>query len=364
MQLVKFVRQHPDEIEREWEAFARGMSESSKDLDVPTLRNHLREILSAIADDMQTSQSGTEQTAKSHGEKRIVALDRVTAIHARMRVDNGFSLRHIIAEYRALRASILRLYAEHTGSEADLNEITRFNETIDQSVARVLEYYEELSTAHSMRLIGALVHDIRNPLGTIELAAQVLVERGADAAKLSRITRSVQQAQRLIDDLAIYIRSRFAVGLPLVRTDCDLGLICEQVLEDAHTAHPDKVFTFRQAGELRGNWDREQLVRIVANLLGNAAVHGGGREIQLEAQGEAAEVILKVTNQGNPIPPDKLNGIFDPLVRATTSHSSSLSSGLGLGLFIVRELVRAHGGAVAVTSSAKRGTIFTVRVPR
>jgi signal transduction histidine kinase len=364
MQLSEFIRQHPDEIEREWEAFARDLTDFSKDLAVPTLRNHLREILIAIADDMTKPQSGRQQSEKSQGKKPVVALDRVTAIHARMRVDSGFSLRHVIAEYRALRASILRLYAKNMGGEADLSEITRFNETIDQSVAGILERYEELSTAHSIRLIGALVHDMRNPLGTIELTAQVLSEQGADTIKLSRISRSVQQAKRLIDDLAIFIRSRFAVGLPIIRVDCDLGLICEQVLEDARSAHPNKVFAISKTGDLRGNWDQEQLIRVASNLFGNAAVHGWSPDIQIEVHGKAAEIILKVTNQGDPIPPDKLNSIFDPLVRDVSEPSSSLSSGLGLGLFIVREIVRAHRGTVTVTSAKESGTAFTVRLPR
>ena len=174
--LSEFIRQHPDEIECEWEVFARDLTDFSKDLDVPTLRNHLREMLLAITDDMAKPQSGRQQSNKSQGKKPVVTLDRVTAIHARMRVDSGFSLRHVIAEYRALRASILRLYTE-TGGEADLSEVTRFNETIDQSMAGILERYEELSTAHSIRLIGALVHDMRNPLGTIELTARVLASK-------------------------------------------------------------------------------------------------------------------------------------------------------------------------------------------
>ncbi len=134
-------------------------------------------------------------------------------------------------------------------------------------------------------------------------------------------------------------------------------------MEDARSAHPNKVFAISKTGDLRGNWDQEQLIRVASNLFGNAAVHGRSPGIQIEVHGESAEIMLKVTNQGDPIPPDKLNSIFDPLVR-DASEPSSLSSGLGLGLFIVRGIVRAHRGTVTVTSSQESGTAFTVRLPR
>jgi hypothetical protein len=135
MRVAEFIRTHPEEIEAAWETFAKALSSFAPDLSVWILRDHLREILLAMADDMESAQSPEEQMEKSKGEKmRGGALDQISALHARMRLDSGFNLEHTISEYRALRSSILFLWVRSEPSEDDvvLAEVTRFNETIDQ----------------------------------------------------------------------------------------------------------------------------------------------------------------------------------------------------------------------------------------
>ena len=144
MRLTEFIRTHPDGIEREWEEFAKTLTSFAAGLSVPTLRDHLREILVAIVDDMERPQSAAQQVEKSKGESaKGSALDRIAATHATLRLESGFDLEHAIAEYRALRASILRLWSQSrpVPAERDVDEVTRFSETVDQAVAEIVRRF-------------------------------------------------------------------------------------------------------------------------------------------------------------------------------------------------------------------------------
>jgi signal transduction histidine kinase len=344
MRLSEFIRQNHAQIGSAWDEFAQELTDFAKGMNLPSLRDHLDAILDAITNDMEKPESAAQSLARSKGNGPSGALDRIMAMHVRTRLNVGFNLRHVLAEYRALRASILRLWEQHSGQQP-LGEVIRFNETIDQAIAEVLRHHEHSVTQYNARFLAILAHDIRNPLNTIGLAAHALEQKRLEAKTVARIRRSVQYADRLVDDLAIFVRSRLASALPLTKSATDLRLLCEQVLEDARAAHTDKSFNLIAHGKLIGLWDSQRLVQVVSNLVGNAAVHGKHPDIKLEARDEGLSVIVQVTSYGNPIPADQMDSIFDPLVRTGgTASASSLSSGLGLGLFIVREIVTAHGG--------------------
>jgi len=212
------------------------------------------------------------------------------------------------------------------------------------------------------------VHDVRSPLYLINLAAEHLLLDGARKETriddVSRIFRGVKRIERLVNDLAVLVRHRTSQPIPLTRTNIDLGVVCEEALEEVRASHVDVVFETRSRGDLTGNWDRERLAEVVSNLAGNAVVHSSAKRVDLTVEDQGPFVILTVTNQGNPIPADKLESIFEPLVRHDLQTSNELTNGLGLGLFIVREIAKAHGGTVHVSSSASEGTTFSVRLPR
>jgi signal transduction histidine kinase len=365
MRLSEFVRQNHEKIGQAWEQFARELTAFSQGMNLPSLRDDLDAILEAIADDMELPQDAREQGDQSKGRGGdLGAIDQVTAKHVRMRLNAGFNLRHVLSEYRALRASVLSLYAASGAAAEDLSDLSRFNEAIDQAIAEILKHHEQSVTRDTTLFLAILAHDIRNPLNTISLAANVLNQEGREPATVARIQRGVLQANRLVDDLGIFVRSRLGTALPLSKSPADLRLICEQVLEDARGLHTNRTFKLIVHGDLTGNWDSSRLVQVLTNLLGNAAVHGSGREIDLEISDEAESVVIKVTNRGNAIAAVRLGSIFDPMVRNKRTADSSLSGGMGLGLFIVREIVSAHGGRVEVVSSAKAGTTFTIYLPR
>jgi len=370
MRIAQFIRSHPDEIEKGWEQFARAISSSGPDLSVWTLRDHLREILLAMADNMETPQSPGEQSEKSKGnEPRGDALDRISALHARMRLDSGFNLEQAISEYRALRSSILFLWVQSRpeGDDVFLPEVTRFNETIDQAIAEIIRRYADRAERYSDVFLGVLTHEVRNPLNVIALSGQGLKATALEPAQsrsVERILRAVSTVDGLMSDLAILVRSRMRVPLPLTRTAADLGEICEQTLEDVRASHGNVVIELEKIGDLRGTWDRERLGQVIFNLVTNAVIHASGQQIRIAAEGVGSDVEVRVTNQGAPIPSNLQDSIFDPFVRREVASPGFVKSGLGLGLFIVREIVTGHGGVVEVTSNESEGTTFTVRLPR
>lgn len=132
-------------------------------------------------------------------------------------------------------------------------------------------------------------------------------------------------------------------------------------MREVRTAHRDADFRLETSGNLVGEWDADRLAQVVSNLFGNAIHHGGGTPVSITAQEEGDAVTLAVHNGGTPIPPEALPLIFEPFARG---RAVSATGGIGLGLFIARAIVSAHGGEIDVTSSSEDGTTFTVRLPK
>ena len=371
MRVAKFIRSYPDQIESAWETFAKALSSFAPDLSVWMLRDHLREILLAMADDMESAQSPEEQAEKSKGEKmRGGALNRISALHARMRLDSGFNLEQAISEYRALRSSILYLWvrSQPTDDDVVLDEVTRFNETIDQAIAEIIRRYADRSERYSDVFLGILAHEVRNPLNVIKLSGQALeagpLEEATSRVVGQRILRGVASIDRLMNDLSILVRSRMRVPLPLTRTDIDLGEVCKQTLEEVKASYSDTLLDLEKTGDLKGKWDQERLGEVIFNLVVNAVIHAAAKQVHITAEAQGSEVVLRVANQGPPISPDLIESIFDPFVHTKAASSELNKRGLGLGLFIVKEIVTAHEGSVEVASTIGEGTIFTIRLPR
>lgn len=370
MRIAHFIRTHPDEIEAQWEKFAKAITASFvPDLSKSVLRDHLREILVAVVDDMESSQSEEQRLEKSEGNKeRGGALDRISAVHASMRLNSGFSIEQAISEYRALRSSILFLWVQSQPGQDDvvLSEVTRFNESIDQAIAEVIRLFAEKSERYSDVFLGVLTHEVRNPLSVIKLSGENLRAgqlQETQSRSVERILRGVDRIDRLVNDLSLVVRSRMRLPFTLTRARADLGEICEQTLGAVKASFPDAVCELKKTGDLVGEWDRDRLEQVIYNLVTNAVIHASATRVLITVEAQGPEVVFRVTNQGAPIPRDRQDSIFDPFVHTDTAQSSS-AEGLGLGLFIVKEIVTAHGGKVELTSTEELGTTFIVRLPR
>ncbi len=212
--------------------------------------------------------------------------------------------------------------------------------------------------------LGAVGHDLRNPLSAILLGSQVIAreECGPNAAHREharKIERAGKRMQRIIEDILDLTRSELAGGIPLSLRTTRLAEVCSLVVEELRIAHRDRSLVLDVDGDPTGQWDPGRLGRVVSNLIGNAMEHGRQGPVRVQVADRGTHGVLQVHNAGAPIDPAALPTIFEPFRRADTS-----ANGLGLGLFIVREIVQAHGGTVVVTSTREEGTTFTVSLPK
>lgn len=220
------------------------------------------------------------------------------------------------------------------------------------------------------QLVGIVGHDLRNPLNTILMGANILLLCEGLGQKetglVRKIANNASQATRLIDQLLDLTRSRLGGGIPIDLTRFNLNGVCRQVIDETQLTHAERPLRVDVRGDLTVVWDRDRIYQLLANLVGNAVHHGEPLSpIELRIDGGETEVVIDVANQGEPIPQETLPFIFDAFRKGRTLHPSRTQGpGLGLGLFIVREIVRSHGGSIAVTSSASDGTTFRVRLPR
>lgn len=372
MRFSAFIKDNLGAIVDEWEAFARTLRPSANDMSVPALRNHAREMLLAIAADMETSQTRKERSDKSKCMELETGMpESAASAHGALRQLAGFDLVQLFGEFRAMRASVLAMWRRSDPTidgPGAIEEIARFNEGIDQALAESVDRYST-DIATFLAVIG---HDLRSPLwaiqGTSELLAAQNVSDATRQEAMRRITRSAKVMGRLIGDLLEYTGTQLGRGIPVQRSLCDMGAVCEEALEVMQAAYPQQEFVHRRSGDLQFQADGTRLQQVLANLLNNAVHHGGQlTPITMTVDGEADEIVVTVTNAGKPIPPAALHSIFEPLLQVPVDKSQPHKApytGLGMGLFIVREIVQRHQGSVEVKSTEATGTVFTVRLPR
>jgi len=376
MRFSAFIESELDEIVAEWGAFARTMLPSAKTMSELALRNHGRDILLAIANDMETSQSEDQRSAKSKGAEPVLgAPETAAATHGALRQLAGFDLLQLVGEFRAMRASVLALWRRRQGDDQAtraIEEIARFNEGIDQALAESVERYSAGVEASRDMFLAVLGHDLRGPLSGINMSNRILSMPGlSEEARQKaglRIGRASQAMDHLITDLLEFTRTRLGSGIPIAWSECDVRKVCEEALEAVRASYPEREFVQQFSGRLDAQADAPRLHQALSNLLNNAVQHGARHApIFLRAIGDDLAIIVKVSNAGKPITARALQVIFEPLVQAPNApdepHERSKTS-LGLGLFIVREIVRGHGGEVTVESSTEAGTVFTMTLPR
>jgi two-component system, sensor histidine kinase and response regulator len=211
--------------------------------------------------------------------------------------------------------------------------------------------------------LGVLGHDLRNPLNAIMVATDFLIRHGALADAHQRIAETADRAatrmHRMISDILDLTRVKLGGGMPTTFRPCDLGELARAATEELGMTHPTRQLRIQIQGDVRGNWDSDRLTQVVSNLVGNAIEHSTADPITVSVVDAGARVTLEIHSQGPPIPPESFARLFEPFQR-----SDSKTVGLGLGLFIVREVARAHEGTVEVRSTARAGTSFVVTLPR
>ncbi len=368
MRLSEFILGHMEPILREWEAFAETLLPAATGLSREELRDHARQILETIARDLTTFQSRLEQAEKSMGRAPVCveAPETAAQTHAVVRARDGFDINQLVAEYRALRASVLRLWMDFAPLDrTGVEDMMRFNEAIDQAITESVGHFHLAVERYRNLLLGMLGHDMRNPLNSILMTAQVLGqinagERVSEAAE--RIIQSGASMRALLDDLMDFNRMNLGLGLRIRPAEGDMAEAAGEELEEFRAAYPGREFEFAVSGDTRGLWDGLRVRQMVRNLVSNALRHGWpDLPVSLTLRGEAEEVCLEVSNGGR-IDTEEIGRMFDPLRKGQTKPGEA-QEGLGLGLFIVREIAEAHNGEVEASCEGER-TTFAVRFPR
>lgn len=232
------------------------------------------------------------------------------------------------------------------------------------------DLHQELERAVQLSgmFVSILGHDLRTPLSAIAMAAETIVRGSPDVRALrpaGRILTSADRMKRMVEQLLDFARVRRGGGIPVHPGRVHLGELCRKAVQELEDANPEASLVVHEAGDLTGTWDPDRLAQVVSNLVGNAVQHGAKDEpIRVEVDGtEAPTVRLRVHSVGT-VPAETIPVLFEPLARiAARDHPAVRRTGLGLGLFIVREIARAHGGEVGVQSKDER-TTFEVTLPR
>lgn len=381
MTLPDFILAHTETILREWETFARSIwpgPAASRDV----LRDHAKDMLIAVASDMKSSQTATEQTAKSKGlggeglNNQGEASDRVdnaSKLHALNRLSSGFELRELVVEYRALRASVIQLWMptlKEPGAD-EMQDIIRFNEAIDQLLAESIATFAQKVDASREYFLGILGHDLRTPLSSATLLAYLLAESTTlDSRSLQMamtLRSSLDAMNHLVRDILDFTGARLGARMEVQPRQMDLLPLCHEVFAEMRTIHADRIFVFNAPeGDIAGKWDGSRLRQLLSNLMGNAVQHGSPTTpITVTATCASPHVVLAVHNFGPPIPEEIVGVVFDPMKRYQSSGLSEPSThfgSVGLGLYIAREVATAHGGTITVDSSGEE-TTFTVQLP-
>jgi signal transduction histidine kinase len=372
MRLSQFISAEMEAILAEWESFAATLLPAAHGMSSRELRDHAGEILQAVAKDLLTPQTSQAQLDKSRGLSPASERTPETAAqtHAVLRARRGFDFNQLCAEYRALRAVVLRLWLD--GGEKteppDLHDVIRFNEAIDQALTESISLFSSQVDRSRNLLLGMLGHDMRSPLQTIQMTALHLAKLNDGqnvGAAAARLIRSGARMQGLLDDMLDFSRTKLGLGIRVAPASADVAALVADELDQLRVAHGTHSIELDVTGDTGVPCDGRRIQQMLGNLVGNAIKYGEPTAaVQVVITGGDREISIEVRNRGPAIPASVLCRVFEPLERGPGAQTRAGSQdSLGLGLYISREIARAHGGEVDARSDEAE-TVFTVRLPR
>lgn len=317
----------------------------------------VNEFALALVDVQMPEMDGFElaELMRSNERTRHVPIIFVTAgSHDRQRIFKGYDTGAVDFLYKPIEPAILKNKAEV------FFQLHRQK----QQLAEQLEERTETLRMNEM-FIAVLSHDLRNPLNAVYSAAELLAKRSDDdvvRAMAAQIKTSGKRMRRMIDDLLDVARVRLGGGITIQNATTELGDVVTRVVNELRAAHPERTIDVSIDGQVTGQWDGDRLGQMVSNLVGNALTHGApGKPIRVHLDGTSkSAVVVKVSNVGV-IAPELLPHLFEPFRRG---ERVGKKDGLGLGLYIVQQIVERHQGTLEVASSAETGTVFTISLPR
>lgn len=368
MRLADFIEQRAEDILTEWDTFVATQLPAAARMNQAELRDHCAEILKAVSADLRTPQSRNEQLSKSRGLRPALpgAPETAAQTHALLRARSGFTIQQLVAEFRALRSSVLTLWGDTAVWDADaMHDAGRFNEAIDQAIAESVDFFSEEVNRWRALFLGVLGHDLRGPLNAIMLTSHLIarMSQGSLDEQAAVLVRSGNRMRDLLGDLLDFSRTSLHVGIPVTPTNIDLASVCSEEIKLLRAAFPAAVIEFSVQGDVTGCWDPSRIKQVLGNLVGNATRYGDtSQPIKVSLVGDDLAVRLAVANSGVLIPQSLIEVMWDPLRRGEAEPGGEREN-LGLGLFIVRQVALAHGGEVSVRSFDGQN-VFTVTLPK
>ncbi len=315
---------------------------------------------------LEISRGGAALFGHAPQEMTGQALTRYLAPESRNAVVEA--LRHAVEapfELVALRYGSQRLTLQVLAREVTYRgQPARLVALWDISGRKAAEEAEARTESLREQLLGVVGHDLRTPLATLRLGLTALQKDaaldGAQARQLTNMASATRRMERMVHELLDFTRVRLAGGIPVEPVPLSLEPVLEQAVEEQRLAHPERTVVRVTEGELKGHWDEARLAQLLDNLLCNALRHSPpGTPVELRAKGEPGGVTLAVHNEGSPLGLTEREAVFEPFHRGRKPGGD----GLGLGLYIARQIAQAHGGRIHV-ESAERGTCFKVWLPR
>ena len=372
MKFAQFIKNHKEDITNEWVKFAEDNISGVNKLQIEEVRDHIKQMLDRIVKNMEISETDVQQEKKSKGNKDMQSGESKAANqHGEQRADVGFGIMELSSEFRALRASILRLWEANSKAEkmeTDFQDMIRFNEAIDEVWMISLERFQHKVDESKNWFMGVLGHDLRNPLAAISGVQSILKSSKNLSEKekslLGRSSSSVKRMTELINNLLELTNLRLGSGMTINKSSVDLSKQSEKIVQELQLGYPEAEIVIESPGPVQGEWDSIRLDQLMTNLITNALRHGKpGGPVTVSISAKGNEAFFKVHNEGPPIP-ESVKEIISTGMFTKTKGDPTKKDSYGLGLYIVKQIVDGHKGQIKVKSNEERGTTFNIILPR
>ncbi|HSI70884.1 MAG TPA: sensor histidine kinase [Gillisia sp.] len=372
MKFTHFIKNHKEDITDEWVKFAQDNIEGINKLNLVEVQDHIKQMLDRIVESMETSETDAEQEKKSKGNKNMLSGESKAAHqHGEQRADVGFDIMELSSEFRALRASVLRLWEAKSKTEkveADFQDMIRFNEAIDELWMISLKRFDDKVHESKNWFMGILGHDLRNPLAAI-LGVQSILKLSNNLSEkekslISRSNSSVKRMTELINNLLELTNLRLGSGMTINKIQADLSKQGEKIVQELQLSYPEAEIIIETPGPVQGEWDVIRLDQLMTNLITNAIRYGKpGGPVTVSIAAKDKDAYFEVHNEGQPIP-DSIKEMITTGKFTKNNGDPTKKDSYGLGLYIVNEIVDGHKGKIDVVSNKETGTTFKIILPR